>query len=164
MLKLMKKRLKNEKGLTLVEVLAVVVILAIVAAIAIPAIGNLIDNSRIKAAKADVANVLSAANIYFTDTSEGTADKAKLSEYVDSWGVLGQETVTAITVTKGAPGSGTGESATAASQNKITVTGTIKLGSKSYTVTDATVDNLKVDSKELTGSFAESGSGSGSGS
>ena len=34
----LKKRIKNEKGLSLVELLAVIVILAIVAAIAIPAI------------------------------------------------------------------------------------------------------------------------------
>ena len=67
MLKLIKKRLKNQKGLTLVEVLAVVVILAIVAMIAIPAIGNIIENNRIKAIKADAVNIISAANIYFTD-------------------------------------------------------------------------------------------------
>lgn len=40
----MEIRVKNEKGLTLVELLAVIVILAIVAAIAIPAISNVIDN------------------------------------------------------------------------------------------------------------------------
>ncbi|NLY78711.1 MAG: prepilin-type N-terminal cleavage/methylation domain-containing protein, partial [Lysinibacillus sp.] len=40
MFNLLKKRIKNEKGLTLIEVLAVVVILAIVAMIAIPAIGG----------------------------------------------------------------------------------------------------------------------------
>lgn len=62
-----KKFVKNEKGLTLVELLAVIVILAIVAAIAVPAIGNVIENSRYKAAKADAITVLNAANIYFTE-------------------------------------------------------------------------------------------------
>lgn len=63
-----KKVLKNEKGLTLIELLAVIVILAIVAAIAIPAIGSIIENSRYKAAKSDAIMALDSANIYFTDT------------------------------------------------------------------------------------------------
>lgn len=61
----LKKRIKNEEGLSLVELLAVIVILAIVAAIAIPAIGNIIESSRVKAAKADAANVLNAGQIFF---------------------------------------------------------------------------------------------------
>ena len=65
-----KKLLKNQKGLTLIELLAVIVILAIIAAIAIPAIGNIIENSRYNAVKADAINVLNAANIYFTDNPE----------------------------------------------------------------------------------------------
>ncbi len=69
MKKLLKKRL-NQKGLTLIELLAVIVILAIVAAIAVPAIGNVIENSRYNAVKADAVNVLSAANIYFTENPD----------------------------------------------------------------------------------------------
>ncbi|WP_225231345.1 prepilin-type N-terminal cleavage/methylation domain-containing protein [Solibacillus faecavium] len=149
MFKTLKKRIKNEKGLSLVELLAVIVILAIVAAIAIPAIGNIIDNSRIKAAKADVANVLSGANIYFTDeTSAGvSADKTKLAPYVDSWGVLSQTTVTGITVTKGTT------TTSGTTPTTLTVTGTVKVGNKTVTIKDATIDNLKVDSKEKTTSF-----------
>ena len=47
MKKLLQKRLKNEKGLTLVELLAVIVILGVIAAIAVPSIGNIIENSRV---------------------------------------------------------------------------------------------------------------------
>ncbi|WP_281864483.1 prepilin-type N-terminal cleavage/methylation domain-containing protein [Planomicrobium okeanokoites] len=71
MKKFLKKKLGNEKGMTLIELLAVIVILAIIAAIAIPAIGNIIENSRYSAVKADATNVLSAANLYYTENPEG---------------------------------------------------------------------------------------------
>ncbi len=66
-----KKLLKNQKGLTLIELLAVIVILAIVAAIAVPAIGNIIENSRYNAVKSDAINVLNAAHLYYTDNPGG---------------------------------------------------------------------------------------------
>ncbi len=75
-----KKLVKNEKGLTLVELLAVIVILAIVAAIAVPAIGNVIENSRYKATKSDAITVLNAANIYFTEKQ--TNEKGEAVESV----------------------------------------------------------------------------------
>ncbi|MFJ7735054.1 prepilin-type N-terminal cleavage/methylation domain-containing protein [Lysinibacillus sp. NPDC097287] len=95
-----KKMLKNEKGLTLIELLAVIVILAIVAAIAIPAIGNIIDNSRGKALKSDVVNVMNAANIYFTDNpataAANTVNLDGLSDggYLESPGGLTEATIT----------------------------------------------------------------------
>ncbi|MER2119979.1 MAG: prepilin-type N-terminal cleavage/methylation domain-containing protein [Solibacillus sp.] len=149
----LKKRIKNEKGLSLVELLAVIVILAIVAAIAIPAIGNIIENSRIKAAKADVANVLGGANIYFTDEASAgaTAGKEQLAPYVDSWGVLDQTTVTAITVTKGATTASEGK--TTSKPTSLTITGTVKVGNKTVKISGATIDNLKVDSNDKTTSF-----------
>lgn len=90
MFKLLKKRIKNEEGLSLVELLAVIVILGIIAAIAIPAIGNIIANSEAKAEIADATQVLSAANIYFTDNPNATefkpgADTA-WKDYVESGG------------------------------------------------------------------------------
>ncbi len=87
-----KKLLKNQKGLTLIELLAVIVILAIVAAIAIPAIGNIIDNSKFNAVKADGINVINAANIYYTDNPEA-ADDVEIStliteKYLDAAGKI----------------------------------------------------------------------------
>lgn len=90
----MEIRVKNEKGLTLVELLAVIVILAIVAAIAIPAISNVIDNSRYKALKADAINVIHAAQFYFME--HPTADQWQIVEveklvsggYLDSVGKI----------------------------------------------------------------------------
>jgi len=79
-----KKLLKNQKGLTLIELLAVIVILAIVAAIAVPAIGNIIQNSKYNAIKADAINVLNAANLYYTDTTSSSAkDPVTTQDLID---------------------------------------------------------------------------------
>ncbi|MBT2684570.1 type II secretion system protein [Bacillus sp. ISL-37] len=64
MLKAIKKKLKDQRGLTLVELLAVIVILGIIAAIAVPSIGNIIDKSKEDAIKADARMILNAAKLY----------------------------------------------------------------------------------------------------
>lgn len=91
MKKYLQKKLGNEKGMTLIELLAVIVIIAIIAAIAIPAIGNLIDNSRINALKADGHSALSAASIYFAENSgESTVEISALKSggYLEDVGGL----------------------------------------------------------------------------
>ena len=60
----LRKAMRKEDGFTLVELLAVIVILGIILAIAIPAIGNVIQNSRDKAAEQEKALVLDAARLY----------------------------------------------------------------------------------------------------
>ena len=67
MFKTLKKRIKNEKGLSLVELLAVIVILGIISAIAVPAIGNIIANSQAKAEIADAVQILNSAKLYELD-------------------------------------------------------------------------------------------------
>jgi type IV pilus assembly protein PilA len=85
MLKKIGKRLKDQRGLTLVELLAVIVILGIIAAIAVPSIGSVIDKSRYDAAKADAIQALNAAKLYVA--AEGTPSEAltkdDLLEYLE---------------------------------------------------------------------------------
>ncbi|MFU8786464.1 MAG: prepilin-type N-terminal cleavage/methylation domain-containing protein [Candidatus Izemoplasmataceae bacterium] len=56
--------IKNNKGVTLVELLIVIVILGIIAAISIPAVGGIVENSRKDAVLADATTVRNAANLY----------------------------------------------------------------------------------------------------
>ena len=67
MLKAIKKKLKDQRGLTLVELLAVIVILGIIAAIAVPSIGGIINKSREDAIKADALQILNAAKMHVTE-------------------------------------------------------------------------------------------------
>ena len=92
MLKKFKNQINNEKGLTLIELLAVIVILAIIAAIAVPAIGNVINNSKDRAILAETSNILSGAKIAMTDGACGGAggtttpticELGELSDYVE---------------------------------------------------------------------------------
>lgn len=87
---MLKKALKNERGLTLVELLAVIVILGIIAAIAVPSIGHLIKKTNDKAKVADAVQIIDAAKLYVS--SEGMPDgkttlvlnKNNLDSYLDN--------------------------------------------------------------------------------
>lgn len=123
MKKYLQKKLNNEKGMTLIELLAVIVIIAIIAAIAIPAISNIIQNSREDALVADAQNVLSAATLYFAEnevptTVEGDADANGLEEYLEETGNITEFSVAKANATTG---------------TTITFTGTA--GSEEFTVT-----------------------------
>ncbi len=131
-----KKLLKNEKGLTLIELLAVIVILAIISAIAVPAIGNIIENTRYNATKADAISVLNAANLYFTDEPDEpsvTVSKLKEDKYLDTAGKL--DAVTTVTVTKGSP-------------NTITAENVKYSGEKTISFTEATLQSINKDSQK----------------
>lgn len=86
MIKKMRERLKNQKGMTLIELLAVIVILGIIAAIAIPSIGNIIQNTKIDAVKSDAIQIINAAKMYNSASnvpSDTTVSVADLEGYVD---------------------------------------------------------------------------------
>lgn len=63
MRQLLKNKLKEQKGLTLIELLAVIVILGIIAAIAVPSILGLIENSKKDAHVANAQQVLNATKM-----------------------------------------------------------------------------------------------------
>ncbi|MEK8128606.1 prepilin-type N-terminal cleavage/methylation domain-containing protein [Paenibacillus filicis] len=63
---------KNEKGLTLVELLAVIVILGVIAAIAVPSIGGVIQNSRINADTQSEELIKDATVRYLIDRNIGS--------------------------------------------------------------------------------------------
>jgi type IV pilus assembly protein PilA len=136
MKKWLQKRLKNEKGLTLVELLAVIVILGIIAAIAVPSIGNIVDNSRIKAVKADAQNALAAANMYFTendDKAQVTIPELIAADFLQDEGAL--ENKAESVIKKGEAGKG---------GNTITVNG--GKGKSLVKITNATSKQI-TDSK-----------------
>lgn len=89
------KMLKNQKGMTLVELLAVMVIVGIIAAISIPAIGNLMENSRKDAHIANAQNLHEAARLWVTSNesyltqiyTNNPGAKVKISLSQGSWGV-----------------------------------------------------------------------------
>ncbi|MBO0587094.1 prepilin-type N-terminal cleavage/methylation domain-containing protein [Sporosarcina sp. E16_8] len=134
MKKFIQKRLNNEKGLTLVELLAVIVILGIIAAIAIPAIGGVIENSKYNAVKADALNVLSAANLYFvedpTATDAVTATILESEGYLDSLGKI-PGTASVAPVAKG--------------ENLLTTAAIEFSGTKKITFTKATITGINKD-------------------
>ncbi|RKQ18071.1 prepilin-type N-terminal cleavage/methylation domain-containing protein [Ureibacillus endophyticus] len=143
MFKQMNKRLNNQKGLTLIELLAVVVILAIVAAIAVPAIGNIIEDSRIKGMKADIANVINAANLYKVENGNLSASitvaDLKTAGYLESSGSVNETTaVLDHDVTVGSK-----------TKNVIALDGEAEVNKKKYDLDNVYLDILKVDSPDL---------------
>ena len=78
----MTQTLKSKKGVTLVELLAVIVILGIIAAIAVPAIGGLIDRQRENAAELSYDGVISAAETYLIAESLTSGDTFTLDDVI----------------------------------------------------------------------------------
>lgn len=82
---MMKRFLKNERGLTLIELLAVVVILGIIAAIAVTAIGAIIDNSKKDAHIANAKQMVDAARLAIsTNHVSGTSITLTMQELYDN--------------------------------------------------------------------------------
>lgn len=63
MFKLFKKRMKNQKGFTLVELMVVVVIIGILVAIAVPVYNNITTTAKEKACEANIRTIQGAVQI-----------------------------------------------------------------------------------------------------
>lgn len=82
------KLLKKEKGMTLIELLAVIIIIAIILAIAIPIIANVIGDSRDRATVSEALNIISAAKLKYAQDKDNTSGSASykasdLAGYID---------------------------------------------------------------------------------
>lgn len=73
---------KDEKGFTLVELLAVIVILGIIAAIAIPSIANVVENSKKDAVIRTAEQAVEAYRLM--ETSEGVDTEQTLAQLADA--------------------------------------------------------------------------------
>ncbi|MFJ7971188.1 prepilin-type N-terminal cleavage/methylation domain-containing protein [Psychrobacillus sp. NPDC096389] len=148
-MKKMRKLLKNEKGLTLIELLAVIVILAIVAAIAVPAIGNIIENSRVGAIKADAQNAMAGAQLYFTENEDQntvTVEKLVTDGFLEDAASL-EAAKTTTTITKVTSGGGN------------TINGTGSAGGMTVKFNDATnaeISDHKNSNRDNTGKVVAS--------
>ncbi|WJY28172.1 MULTISPECIES: type II secretion system protein [Sporosarcina] len=129
----LQKKIKNEKGLTLVELLAVIVILGIIAAIAVPSIGNIIQNSREKAVLADATNAIEAANLFFAEHPDKTTVSLKTASTEGGYKLepeyLQESSLTSATVNK-------------KDDNSLTITFSGEAGKKTVSATDATKKDL----------------------
>ncbi len=64
--------IKNNKGVTLVELLIVIVVMGIIAAFAIPAVGTIIENTNQDAVVADALAIENAGRLYCAQTQCAT--------------------------------------------------------------------------------------------
>ncbi|MDN7245882.1 prepilin-type N-terminal cleavage/methylation domain-containing protein [Planococcus shenhongbingii] len=138
MKKFLQKKLNDQKGMTLIELLAVIVIIAIIAAIAIPAIGNIIENSRYSAIKADAVNILSASDIYYADGNTGatvTIEALTTAGYLEDAGSFGGGTF----VTKAIAG---------AASTPADISGDAKVGNVELTFDNVTRDAVNELTKD----------------
>jgi type IV pilus assembly protein PilA len=121
------KLLKNQKGMTLVELLAVLVILGIISAIAVPMVGNIVNDSRDKAILADAQTVLSAAKIAYANGEGKKATKNSKTEITLEKDVLEPYV----------------EGVTLATDDKVVYT----VEDKSWSITYAALGNMKKQKK-----------------
>ena len=75
--------MKNKKGFTLVELLAVIIVLAVVAVISIPVIGNLIDKAKKDMLRDSAINLVDSGKTYYAnalmDNDEGLESSKKFT-------------------------------------------------------------------------------------
>ena len=136
---LMKKHLKNQKGLTLIELLAVVVILGIIAAIAIPSIGGIINNTRIDAHIANAEQMVNAVKTAKA-TNVGDGKSYTLKELVDG-GLIEDPDM------PGSKGKYNGTSSKVDFDKDVYTVTLVASGESGVTVLNKTVEQLRGDNR-----------------
>jgi type IV pilus assembly protein PilA len=138
-MKMLRQRMQDDKGFTLIELMVVVLIIAILIAIAIPTFLGLRQRAQDRAAQSDLRNGLTAAKAYYTDdetfagfvangpgTNDGEGIEPSL-EWVDGPGGQGQVGITnadAATVVLTTVSESNTQFCIADSETQGTVTGT----------------------------------------
>lgn len=82
------RKVRNQKGFTIMELMIVIVIIGILIAIAVPAYRNFTSRAQQAACESNQRTIESAAGLYFAEEGAHTADIDDLAPYLDNLDAL----------------------------------------------------------------------------